>query len=130
MKISMRLSFAGLFVVCFFLSASLASAAFSDNMPHIGQTSACAAHLPSLTHVGQNYTFRLCVGTSQATTWSWTVVRKSDGSVLPCSIYNQPVTTNTLQCNSIPSGQYSVTVSYKVGTSPGPTHSECWYLAP
>jgi hypothetical protein len=129
MKISMRLSFAGLFVLCFFLSASPAPA-FSDNMPHIGQTSACAAHLPNLTHVGANYTFRLCVGTSQATTWSWTVVRKSDGLVLPCSIADQPVTVNTLQCTGIPSGQYSVTVAYKVGTSPGPTHADCWYLAP
>ena len=129
MKINMRLSVAGLFVVCFFLSANPA-AAFSDNMPHIGQTSTCAAHLLNGTHVGTNYTFRLCVGTSQATTWSWTVVRRSDGLVLPCSISNQPVSVNTLQCTGIPGGQYSVTVAYTVGTSPGPTHSDSWYLAP
>jgi hypothetical protein len=114
------------------LTASPASAAWPDNMPHLGIPSGCGSqtHLPSGTQLTANYTFRLCVGNSQATTWSWTVKRKSDGLVLPCSIYNQPVSVNTLNCTNIPPGVYSVTVAYMVGTSPGPSHPDCWYLKP
>lgn len=129
MKLSRSTFVAALVVVGLFLNAVTVSAGFADNMPHLGQTSACSSHLTTGTHIGTTYTFRLCVGTSQATTWSWTVVRRSDGFVA-CKIINQPVSINTLQCNNIPAGTYSVTVAYMVGTSPGPTHSDCWYLAP
>lgn len=111
------------------LTASPVSAQFGNNMPHVGQTSACTAHLANGTHLGTTYTFRLCVGTSQATSWTASVIR-SNGTVLPCGLNNQPVSVNSFTCSGMPTGLYSVTVRYKVGTSDGPAHSECWYWVP
>ena len=131
MKATSYLFFTGLMIVVLLLLYADPAAAWpTDNMPHVGLTSACAAPLPSGTHLGQNFTFLLCVGSSQATTWSITVFKLPNGPVLPCSISGQPVSINKLNCTNIPTGTYSVTVSYMVGTSPGPTHSDRLYSAP
>lgn len=130
MKTSTYLLLTSLMVVGLLLNAGPALAWPSDNMPHVGQTSACIAHLPSGTHLGATYTFRLCVGNSQATTWSATVIRQNGTPLTGCGLDNQPVSVNNFTCTGIPTGVYSVTVRYKVGTSDGPAHSECWYVAP
>ena len=53
MKISEVLFFASLLCCRFLLSAGHALAWPPDNMPHLGATSACTAHLPTGTRSGQ-----------------------------------------------------------------------------
>ena len=103
MKISIRQFFASLFVLSLFLSAGQALAWPPDNMPHIWDEQWMYCSFADRDTFGDKlYTFRLCVGTSQATTWSWTFVRRSDNfcATPAVSLTNQSALT---LCNAMAS---------------------------